>query len=554
MLSLGLALGFAPAFSQAAPSTSGVASVSLDHNFLITTNGFGVWNDSFTFNNNNGSAAVQIPTLKVGIPNSIAQRTVGMQISPTSGYSYSQSTVGNMTYYSIAPSQPTLNAGANSKVTLKGYMSNSIFNFTSAGFNGSAPALVLLSPSLNVNVTAMNSTLTLPTGATFGKTPAGFTAPAPGGVTSAYTENSTAILPQASAQYLNFTESNESDFAPISVTSLSRTIVPASNGAPLVQDEFTIHNLASYDVAEVHVVFLGGTQGAVTVIPNTEPPLVNPQSISVSGGMIIFYSTAFGSALTPGSNLTMSVSYPLPASAMTVSGSSVKVTVPYTPFIEAVIPDYEIGVAPAKGVTLSGTTSVDNKTLTPFTTGSVSFSYSVSVGWAADQAIPAGALLFAVAFAMFAIQRPAAKEKSEEIEKESYETADVLRAFEDKTGLETQYIEDLARASKGSKGKSALDQMRNEVADLRGRALQRLSELKKDLGSGKQFDLLTRVGEAEKEEDRAFRDLLNLFAQFQTGRMNDETYKRLLPSYRKRVEAAINRLSDMLHEVQEEER
>jgi hypothetical protein len=130
----------------------------------------------------------------------------------------------------------------------------------------------------------------------------------------------------------------------------------------------------------------------------------------------------------------------------------------------------------------------------------------------------------------------------------------VLKAFEDKTGLETQYMEELSSATKGSISRTEFDRMRNEVSDLRGRAIQRLAELKRDLGSGKQFDLLTRVGEAEKEEDRAFRDLLNLYLQYHGSRMNEETFKRLQPGYRKRVESAINHLSDLLHEVQTEEK
>ena len=132
--------------------------------------------------------------------------------------------------------------------------------------------------------------------------------------------------------------------------------------------------------------------------------------------------------------------------------------------------------------------------------------------------------------------------------------SDVLKSFEEKTGLETQYMDELSSAKKGSIGKAEFERMRNEVSDLRGRAIQRLSEMKLDLGSGKQFDLLTRVAEAEKEEDRAFRDLLNLYLQYHGNRMNEETFKRLQPNYRKRVESAVNRLSDLLHETQTEEK
>ncbi len=551
-VSVCLALGFAPTFSQAAPNApSGLASVSLNHYYTITPYGYGVLNDSFTFKNN-GTSSLQIPTLQVGLPASIASKASRFVVTPSSEFSLSQSTSSGTTIVSIAPDQPTLNAGANSTVALKAFLSN-IFNYSSSGYTSKAPSLVLLSPSLNVNVSQLHSTIILPTGATFTPPPTGFAAPASTATRVAYTMNRTAVLPLVSAGYLNFTEANQSAFTPIAVNSLTRTIVPAANGSPMIEDQFSIHNLASYSIAQVHLRLLT-SQGSVTIVPNTEPPLLNPQPLSVGGGQLSFATTSFGAPLLAHDNISLTVSYPVPSSAMAVTGNSVKVTIPYQPFIAAAVPDYVIALAPVKGVAPIGPTSVDNKTATPLTTGSVVLSYSVSVGWAADQAVPAAALLFAVGFAMFAIQRPSAREKGEEEEKESLETADVLKTFEDKTGLETQYMEKLSSATKGSIGRAEFDRMRNEVNDLRGRAIQRYNELRKDLGSGRQFDVLTRVGEAEKEEDRAFRDLLNLYLQYHGSRMNDETFKRLQNSYRKRVESAINHLSDLLDEVRTEEK
>jgi len=322
----------------------------------------------------------------------------------------------------------------------------------------------------------------------------------------------------------------------------------------MVEDQFTVQNLAAYPIAQVQLHLLYSSLSTVTVVPDTEPPLLNPQAVTLSGGVLSFATTSIASPLLAHSNITLTVSYPVPSSAMAVSGNTVKVTIPNTPFIGAAVANYTIRLAPAKGVSPIGTASFENKGATPLATGNVELSYSVSVGWAADQAVPAAALIFAVVFAMFAIQRPSAREKGEEEEKKSLETADVLKAFEDKTGLEKQYMEKLSSATKGSIGRAEFDRMRNEVNDLRGRAIQRFNELRKDLGSGKQFDILTRVGEAEKEEDRAFRDLLNLYLQYHGSRMNEETFKRLQPNYRKRAESAVNRLSDLLHEVQTEEK
>ncbi len=552
-LAVALALGFLPIHAQSSgSSTSGVATVSVNHFYIITSYGYGVLNDSITFHNN-GTSSVQIPTVQVGIPSNVASRTVGVVVSPSDQFSVAVSKGTTNTTLTITPTQPTLGAGSNSTVALKAVLNN-IMNYTNGAYTNAAKMLVLVSPSLNVNVTTMKSTLILPTGGAFQQAPSGFASPAANSTAPAYTLTQSALQPQASARYLNFTDNNQSAFTPLIVNSLVRTIVPSANGAPMVEDYLSIYNVASYNIAQVHLYLLYPGLNVVTLLPNTVPPLVNPQLIQLGSGEIAFASTSIASPLLPNSNISLTVSYPLPSTLMKLTGNSVQITVPYSPLIAAPVTNDSIVLAPAKGTTASGTTSVLDKTVTPFTPGSIVFTYSISVGWAADQAIPAGALIFAVAFAMFAIQRPSVKEKRKEEEEETLETGDVLKAFEDKTGLETQYMEELSSATKGSIGKADFDRMRNEVTDLRARAIQRLTELKAVLGSGKQFDLLTRVGDAEKEEDRAFRDLLNLHLQYQGSRMNEETFKRLQPTYRKRVESAVNRLSDLLHEVQTEEK
>lgn len=546
----GLVLGFAPAFSQASSSsTPGVASVSLNHEYTLNTLGFGVLNDTFTFTNN-GTSSVQIPTLQVGLPTKISARVTALTLSPSSQFTFSQSQSNHNTTVTITPDQPTLNAGANVTVALKGVVQN-ILNYTTSGFSGVAPLLVMYGPSLNVNVTSLNSEIILPSAVQFLAVQPGYT---PSSTYQELAETQKQVRPAVSEGYLNFNATTQSAFSPIRVDSLVRTIVPSANGSPMVHDEFSIHSLASYNIPVIHLSLLSPSLSSVTEIPSTVTPLLNPQEVSLSSGDLTLASSNMGSPLFPNSNVSITLSYPLPSSLVAVSGSSVKVTVPYSSVVQAPTDNYSIVLASAKGITPSGQTSFLHQSVTPLTTGSVQFTYAVSVGWAANQAIPAGILVFAVAFAMFAVQRPSTKGEGERAEKAIRKTSDVLRAFEEKTGLETQYMGEMASASKGSITKTDFDRMRNEASELRSRAIQRLKEMQQVLGSGRQFDALTRVAGAEKDEDRAFKDLLNLYMQYHGNRMNEETFKRLLPNYRKRVDSAINRLSDFLHETQIEEK
>jgi hypothetical protein len=539
----GLAMGFAPAFSQA--GSSGSASVSLDQHYILNSLGYGVLNDTFSFKNN-GTSAVQIPTLQVGLPSGISSRASGLFLSPSGQFSLLQTQSGGNTTLTISPNQPTLNSGANVTVALKGFVTD-VLNYSSSGFKGEAPELLLLSPSLNVNVTSMTSSIVLPSGAVLLSAPTGFQTAA----NDTVFRSQKAVRPVASEGYENLNSSDESTFTPISIDKLVRTIVPAANGAPTVQEDFTIRNLATYNITEIHLDLPSGSPSTLTELPSTTPPLLNPQKVSLSSGILSIAAANFGNPLAGLGSLTLTLSYPLPSSLMSVSGNSVKVTVPYAPLIEAPVSNYSILLAPAKGISPSGQSKALDLSVNPLSPGNLVLTYDVSVGWAADAAVPTGILVFAVAFAMFAIQRSATEEAGE---KSIRKTSEVIRAFEEKTGLETQYMGEFAAASKGSIGKTDFDRMRNEVSELRSRAIQRLNEMKQAIGPGRQFDTLTKVAEAEKEEDRAFRDLLNLYMQYQGNRMNEETFKRLQPNYKKRVDSAINRLSDLLHETQTEER
>ncbi|MDA4118087.1 MAG: hypothetical protein OK455_07065 [Thaumarchaeota archaeon] len=547
VVSLCLALAFVPVFSA---SSSAPVSVSVNHYYAITAYGYGVLNDTFTFKNN-GTSAAQIPPIQVGLPSQIASRATGVVLSPAGQYSLSQAQSNGSTIFTITPNQPTLQSGASATVAMKTILTN-ILNYSNGAFATSGQTLVLLSPSLSMNVTQMKSSIVLPGSGSFAQPPSGFIAPASNSTSPTYTLTQTNIQPQASAPYLNFTDANQAAFTPIAVNGLIRTIVPAANGTPQVQDEFSIQNLASYNINQVKLFLLNTSPSTITVVPNTVPPLMNPTLLSLGGGELVFANTPLASPLLAESNVSLTVSYPLPSSLMTVDGSNVKIVVPFTPMIAAPVNNYTIVLAPAKGVSPTNGTVIKDKSVTPLTQGSASFSYSVNIGWAADQAVPAAALIFAVAFALFAIQKP--RSEGEEVERKERNISDVLEAFEEKTGLETQYIGELASKPKGSVSRASFERMKNEVSELRGRAIQRLTEMKQDLGPGKQFDSLTRVAEAEREEDRAFRDLLNLYSQYHGNRMNEETFRKLLPNYKRRVDTAINKLSDLLHETQSEEK
>jgi len=543
-LSIFLVLGFAQAFSQ----PSGEPIVTLAHNYTITNYGLGLLNDTFTFKNN-GTSTVQIPSFQLGFPNSIASRSAGFVVTPSAQYSLSQTPGKNVTLLSVTPNQASLAGGSTAVVSVEGYLHDT-FNVSVGGFTGVTKVLLPTSPSVSIPLTKMVSTLAVPQAGSFSPVPTGYAAGAQNASLPSFQRTDTNITPQASVQVVNFTEPNPPNFTPLRIPSFVRTIVPSISGQPMVQDKITLDNLASYSVPSIQFTFLSPTVNVVLMLPNTLPPLMNPTPISVAGGLLTFANTPYGRALLADSNVTFTLSYPIPASDIKVSGTTVNIKVPYSLPVPTLIENYTVGLSPTKGIIAKGPASSTMTNVNPLTTGSLSLSYSVSLGWASDSLVPAGALIFGVAFILLAVQKPKAEETEEE--KAGWKTSDLVKSFEEELGLERETLDGLASKTKGSVGKTDFDRMKSEIDDLRARALGRLNEVKQSSAGSRLFDQLVEVGEADVEEARAVKDLLNLYSQYHSNRMNAETFQRLLPNYKKRVDAAMNHLSDALNIAQKE--
>ena len=130
--------------------------------------------------------------------------------------------------------------------------------------------------------------------------------------------------------------------------------------------------------------------------------------------------------------------------------------------------------------------------------------------------------------------------------------ADMIKAMEEKISLFQQFQTDMAQKSQGTVTRNDFNKIRNELEALKVRAMGRLNAVRQAAESQRYMDLLNQLQEAEREEDRAAKDLLNLYDQYQSKRMREETFKRLLPSYKKRLDSATNHLSDLLNLAQRE--
>ncbi|MDA4114655.1 MAG: hypothetical protein OK474_11475 [Thaumarchaeota archaeon] len=537
----------APAVAQ----TSGTPVVTLTHQYIINEFGSGFLNDTFTFHNN-GTSTVQVPSFQLGIPDSVASHVVGFAVVPASGYTDSVTDNGTVRTITITPSSPTLAAGASTRVAVDAYLAN-ILNIT-AGSATPFGAMLLLSPSVNIKLNTLNLLVEVPIGGTLTPAPVGFIA-SPNTSPATYSITKTNVAATISTQWAKVTDTNQAYFLPIQVTSVVRTIIPGTNGYPQVQDLVTLRNLASYSISSLPLSLLSSSITKVTIVPSAVPPVINPVPVTLTNGALSLSSAPFSAPIQAGDNFSFAMVYSVPSSLIKTSGSTVTVTLPYTLPIQSIAENYTVNVLLPSGMHPVGVTMTSVANATSLSPGPVTVSYSVSTGWAADQAVPVASLLFAAAFIVLALKRPEAEGKEKDEEEEERVTdmlPDLIKGLEDKIALFSQFQISVAGKAQGAVSRAQFSKIRNEIDALKTRSINRLNEIKQTAGSKRFLELLNEIQEAEREEDRAAKDLLNLYDQYHSRRMREETFRRLLPNYRKRWDAATNHLSDLLNMAQKE--
>jgi len=541
--------------SLAAPATAqtgGTPVITFTHEYYINVFGAGLLNDTFTFQNN-GTSTVQVPSFQLGIPDSVAHHTVQFAVVPSAGYTASSpADNGTVTTITVTPTSPTLAAGAHSRVSLETSLAN-ILNLTAGSTKPFGPVL-LLSPSVNLKVDSLNLIVVLPDGSSLSPAPAGFIA-APASTPPTYSVTRSNVVPTISTLYARLNATNQAYFLPVRVSSVVSTIIPTTNGYPQIEQLVTLQNLASYSISDLPVSLLSSSLPTVTIVPWSTPPTIDPTLVTLTNGAITLTSSPFSSPIQPGDNFTFAMEYRVPSSLIKTSGSTVSVSVPYVLPIDAVVGSYTVTSLLPSGMHPVGPSQTVVTNATSIEPGSITVSYSVNTGWAADQAVPVASVLFAAAFIVLALRRPETEKKEEEEEEEKTVTSmlpDLIKGLEDKIALFGQFQTDVAGKSQGAVTRAELTKVRNEIDLLKTRATNRLNEIRQTAGSRRFLDLVGQIQDAEREEDRSAKDLLNLYDQYHGKRMKEETFRRLLPNYKKRWSSSTDHLSDLLNLAQRE--
>ncbi len=547
-----LLLPLATVATPAAAQTSSSPNITLTSQWFLTGAGAVVLNETITFSNN-GTSSIQIPSVQLGLPDRMANHSPGWEIKSNDPYSQTSTDNGTVTTFTITAGSPTLAAGEASTVSLKGYISG-LLNVT-AGSTDNVSALILLSPSLDQKVVTLNQDIVLPSEGKLTPAPTNFIV-APAGTQQIYAASQSNVTPALSNQSFVFSDSDQAVWQPVQVYSVVRTIVPDSNGVPQIDDTVTLRNLASYAITELPVAIIAPGVTNVTILPSSSVPTINPTEVGLTNGELNIAAAPFEGQIQAGDNFTFAMRYSVPKADLQTSGNTVTVTIPYEMPILAIVENYTVTTFLPSGMHPSGQTRVAVTNATSVLPGDVQLKYTIAPGWGASQAIPAAALLFAACFIALSFggvqQETKKKEEEDEDEVLGDRLADLIKALEEKISLFQQFQDETSKKSQGTVTRADINKIKNELDALKARATNRINSVRQVAQSQRYLDLLNQLQEAEREEDRAAKDLVNLFDQYQSKRMRDETYRRLYPNYKKRHDTATNHLSDLLNLAQRE--
>jgi len=530
-----------PAHAQTSPR------IDVRSQYTIDRYGFATINETVKFTNN-GTSAVQVPSLTFGVGN-MSSKVAAYNLT---GKAFSLGTPPSPGGPFVV-SGGSLQAGNSTSFVL----SLLVNGVVSTAKNGSLQVLTLSSPTISNRVDTLFEVVKMPASTAFRSAPLGLKANL-GGTNNTYSASLSNVAAQSAQTSLRaIARSTNQDFHPLRVYSASRVISASPNGSPLLTDTIKFGNQGTTALTGLYLDALAASNARVTILASADPRLISPYTIPLTNGGIDLSLVAVGyptSGVPAGANYTIAYQYALGSSYFSVAGGQVKISMPERPPIKAFADLYTISLSLPQGASVVQGAPGHLTSVTPWQTGKAQVAYALTVGWAIDSAVPAASILFVLLLlGLFVARTTTAEEEVAEEEESSGELAStMIKAFDEKTNLINGLWPEIEAKDPNELDKEYFDELRGRLDSFRSRALQRLNEVRQKSASQRFSEVVNQIQATEREVERAAKDKLNLYQQYYLRQMRKEVFDRLLPQYTKRLERALNQLSDELHTVQRE--
>ncbi|MDG6968520.1 MAG: hypothetical protein JRN50_03580, partial [Nitrososphaerota archaeon] len=517
--------------------------------YTLNTYGFAVVNETVIYTNNSTSPLTP-PSVEVGIG------SLSSLVAACSMYVPQQEACSGPSGgpYAVAYSG-SIPPGNSTSVKVSVLLNNVVTNE-----NGTLQVSALTSPSVSTKVASLVNQIQLPQSTYFEATPKGFgETNNPTNTTYSFTE--TNVPTQAANTTVAYIpKGSEGSFNPLRVFYVNRTVTALPSGDPLITDEIQFENLGIQPLTSLSVSILGpaSTQVTILTVKGNEPVLLSPTTEPLSNGAIDLTPFALGypsNGVQSGANFTLRFQYPLGAAYYSVKGGEVTLSIPEAPPVKAFIGSYSILLSLPQGARQAAAPPGGLGAVTPWQGGEATISYAITAGWFLDGGVPMASVVFILLLiGLFAVRTTASpgEEEEEEEETSSELASGMITAFDEKTNVINGLWPEIDGKDPNEFDRAYFDELRGRLDSLRSKALQRLNETRQKSASQKFSEVVNQIQVTEREVDRAAKDKLNLYQQYHLRQMRKEVFDRLLPQYSKRLERALNQLSDELHTVQRE--
>ena len=544
--------------TPASPFHSSGQSISTGYNLVSmqTFNQYGQFSVNETLTG--GENSTSLSSITFGFPASFSSHLVSLSSYASLGSSAVQTTTSsrltNDSLFVTISFERDL-GGQNCSAGLGFWVLDSLTSVNNAGnYTGQA----LASPSVNLRLDTLNSTIDFPHQTTyvsnittmqnagFASSTVYFTTP-PAGQTQAWENVTRNITPSLKSLTISI-YSDPSTTGVLDFHSITRQITVGSSGQILVKDTLNIQNLGLNTISALSFTPLT-TAGIITVVPSNDPPLSNIKSVAISGDQLSLNST--NQQIQPESSATLIFQYPLADLYWNVTNGVYSISIPTSAPVDAIVDNYQLFSSIVPGVILIGHQISLNGTFSSQIGASpTTLEFRVGLASASSTTLPIAVILFVAVFFAGLVFRP----RSEETVDVGSTFDNLIRTLEDKVSSTNDLLSELQLRG-AYVARNELVVARSRIDEVRAKSTSRISTIRSQLPQTVSTSVQVGLNEIlayDREFDRVVRDILNNYDQLVSKRMKEDTFARVQQSNNRRLQSTTNSLVDRVHDLREE--
>lgn len=533
-------------------ASSSQPNVILNNIFDLNRYGFVLVNTTLTITNTQGKE-MQLPdTLELSYSGDIYNHLAGFTVIGVNKNLVEVSKVENYTLYKIKLGGK-LKQNEERKITL---IQSLKLYVRPTGKLDKFEMNITTIPGVNLNLSKVESSFIIPKKLVVEGIPIEFKRMSEGNreVLKATYENISSRLPQV---YNLTVQANppSSELYVIKVSKAVREIEVGENGEVFVHEKLSLTNLGTTVLSKIRLNYLVKDLASIIVEPTGDPPERNSFEAILIEGMIELSSGDFlDKSIERNEIFALHIKYKANELVSTDNGI-VKLKIPNKLPIDTIIDNYVLKLKLPKGFV-----AIDYEPLIIKNASKVNelekeeivYSYKISPAWAAEDAFPIATFIFLACFAFIY----AFRFRGEEEKKVEKVIIELSRAYEDKVETTNSVILDLIGREFEGVSRRKLNEVRRRVEEIRSSTSAKITELSlsKLRASDEVRKLVSLVTTADKDFDKAVRDLIHLFDMYLSKRVKQDVVQKLLKEQRKRLQNISSNFLERLRLLRREAR